>query len=78
MPTNKRAPENDARPSPKSRPLALQVVLVGIGIALVPLAGVGILWLKKFTAKPSDSEADAESIIKKYSHLIEQYGEDPP
>ncbi len=56
----------------------MQVVLVGIGIALVPLAGVGILWLKKFTAKPSDSEADAESIIKKYSHLIEQYGEDPP
>ena len=57
MPTNKRAHENDVCPSPKSRPFALQAVLVGIGIALVPLAGVGILWLKKFTGKsvfPSD------------------------
>ena len=46
----------------------MQAALIGVGIALIPIAGLGILFLKKVTAKPSDSEEDADLIIKKYSN----------
>ena len=73
MPRNDGAVKKEAHRHPKRRPFIVQAVLIGVGIALVPLAGLGILFLKKVTAKPSDSQEDAESIIKKYSRLIDDY-----
>ncbi len=70
MPRNDNVHEKELSRYSNRRPFALQAMLIGVGIALIPLGGLGILWLKKITSKPSDSQTDAESIIKKYfSHL---------
>jgi hypothetical protein len=68
MPRNDGPDAKEARRYPKRRPFIVQAALIGVGIALIPIAGLGILFLKKVTAKPSDSEEDADLIIKKYSN----------
>ena len=87
MPRNDNVHEIELPRYLKRRPFAMQAMLIGLGIALIPLGGLGILWLKKITSKPSDSQSDAESVIKKYdSHLnvaksrfvIHQQRDDPP